>query len=174
MVRRSSRLVGWTLVVALTVAGCSEKKEPPPELPVVFDQCVGASDMAYILASRMDGGAPAPVGDGGTADGGVDAGVPSGEAVDPLVVAMECGAVPDCLNPLLAGDVETGYACVDACLSASPADVLSTECRYCYIVNGLFCAGAYCLVECLGTSRDVCAACMADKCDTALYDCIGF
>ena len=165
-------VVGSSLV--LCVAGCSEKKEPPPELPVVVDQCLGASDMQFILASRMDGGTPAPAGDGGTSDGGVDAGAPIGDVVNPLVVALECGAVPDCLDPLLAGDVDAGYACVEACIEASPAVVLSMECRYCYIVNGLFCAGALCLVECLGTDRDVCAACMAEKCDAALYDCIGF
>ena len=148
-------LFGLAVVAAL--AGCGKKEASIPVYPALSDQCLGASDMNRIIAA-LDGGYPE-----------------AGPWEVPLFEALICGRDPDCLEPLLATQVDAGYQCVDNCYAMQTwGSGLSPECRWCYIVEGLFCAGTYCLTECLGTDYATCDTCFSEQCRPGLTRCVGF
>lgn len=140
------------------MVGCGKSSQDAPVVfPPAMDQCLAASDMELIVSLQRDGGVPE-----------------AGPFEVPLMDAFLCGRDPNCLNPLLNGHVDAGYVCVNGCYDQSTSAPLSADCRYCYIVDGLFCAGTYCLNPCLGTNLDVCNACFLEQCRPTLDTCVGF
>jgi len=152
--RRTSAAV---LLVAFGIAGCSEDPPPPVVFPDSGVQCANPADMAVLQAMRDS--------------------APDGGVFEPaLTVAMACGHVPACLEVLLQGEADAGYACIDSCMAdMDPATVdLSDPCKGCFITYGLFCEGTFCLTDCLGDDHVQCKSCFEEQCAPMFDYCVGF
>jgi len=145
-----------TVLVAVGTAGCKEDAPPPVLFPDSGVQCSNSADMTVLQGMR--------------------AATDAGPYEPALALALTCGGEPDCLGPLLQGDAGAGYACVDNCMAGlDPVTAdLSDPCKGCFIVYGLFCAGARCLTDCLGGDPAQCDTCFSVECAPMFDYCVGF
>jgi len=157
-------LVLMMVFPAALVLGCGgDGASPDAGVNTAVDQCVSSGDRAILQPPPPDGGGP----DAGAVDAGAsDAGAPE----DPLVVAGDCAYT--CLEFLVMSDPAPGRECMDGCFAASSFGALSAGCRTC-IVDAIYCSGAYCTIECLGTDYAACNACLDLHCNDRLDACTG-
>jgi hypothetical protein len=151
--------------LVLAAVGCGDDDGGAPDAgPLPVDQCLNPTDLgiAMTLLEMTDGGLP----DGGVPDGGP---LPGGYGKVLGDVIQDC-AEGACLSEIL---MESGVeACMATCLSATPADGLSSGCTNCYI-EVLHCAVNECLNECLGADQQLCDDCTGIYCSPRLFECSG-
>jgi len=147
------------LALSMALAGCDNGNSGPtiPDAGTLLDRCLGAEDMAIILASTVDAGV------------GVDSGAPN-----PVVEAYDCTILPECLALYLNESFDAAYVCVNNCLDPKPTGALSMGCRDCYTLEAPHCATQYCFEQCVGGVTDTCADCFNATCDGRLEACVGF
>lgn len=146
-----------TVVLAVLTGGCS-KDDPSPTIidagPLV-DRCLDPDDMAIVVASWTDAGPDATVPDPGTE-------------------AYNCTITPACAELYFNEQYAEAYECVNACLDSKPSGGLSLQCRDCFVLEAVTCAGMYCFTACVGGDGAACSACFAENCTESLDTCIGY